>query len=374
VTLYIAIFVPLALLAFIEAGAERFRRRDSVAISVVFLLIFWAMAWLRWERGTDWMNYLDFFNTNTIDFETATGSGYEWGFGAINYLVHLVTDDYTVLLFILSTVLFMAAGAAILKSSRRPIVATLVFFCCNVGFIFFTRQGIAVVFALLAAGYIVRGSKWGFLLSVLAGALFHYSILVFLPAWWIYRLRIKTPHFVVVIVCGIVLAVAVSRMAVGALSGLPGFVGVKLAGYLESGTADFEGFGQSVYRVLAGGLFNRGGLLLLAMLVVGRRRGEDECANGMINLYAFNLILFLMMAPIAVSLTRFASYYDALAVFLIPVLYDHVRRRSNRWLLASFLTLYLAYRLFYGALGGLYGELFVPYNSVFTKQRYMILF
>jgi hypothetical protein len=177
-----------------------------------------------------------------------------------------------------------------------------------------------------------------------------------------------------VMLCSALVALVVSRIVVAALSGLPGFVGVKLAGYFDAGTTDFEGFTQSVSRVVAGGVFNRGGLLLLALLVVGRRRTEDSYAGGMINLYAFNLIVFLMMAPVAVSLTRLAGYYDALAVFLIPMLFDHMRLKSNRHIVTLLLMLYMIYRLFYGALSGIYGELYVPYNSIFTKHKEMILF
>jgi hypothetical protein len=372
--IYLAIFVPLVLLAFGEACSERFRRRDSVAVSVVFMVIFWALSWLRWERGTDWASYMDFFTTNATDYGMATHSGYEWGFATLNYLVRLATGNYTVMLFVLSSILYVVAGTAIIKASRRPVFSVLVLFCLNLGFIFLTRQQIAVAFALLAVMCIVRGRRWGFFLSVAAGALFHYSILVFLPAWWIYRLKMDTLRFAVVMICGVILSLAISRLTVSALSGLPGFVGGKLAGYLESGAADFEGFGQGMARVLAGGLVNRGGVLLLAMLVVGRRRTEDSYAGGVINLYAFGLILFVMMAPITVALTRLASYYDVMAVFLIPSMLDHLKLERNRSAVALAVTVWLAWRLFAGAFNGPYGDLFVPYNTIFTKERQMIIY
>jgi hypothetical protein len=373
-TLYVAIFVPLALLALVEAESERFRRRDSQLVSGLFLALFWLLSWLRWERGTDWNNYRDLFENLATNHHSVTHSGYEWGYATLNYVVRSLTDNYTVLLFVVATIAFAALSAAILRSSRRPIVSTFVLFCLNLGSIYLTRQGIATAFGLLAVACILRERKAGFFLALAAGALFHYSIVVFLPAWWIYRRQIATSHFVVAIVAGVVFALVISRALLGFMSGLPGFVGVKLAYYLDAGVADFEGFGQSFLRVLAGGVVNRGGLLLLALLIAGRERTGNPQVNGVINLYAFNFVLFIMMAPIAVSLTRLAGYYEMTVVFLIPMLYDHLQRVNNRRIVAAALTVYLGWRLFSGALGGTYGDLYVPYNTIFTKERPMITY
>ena len=106
----------------------------------------------------------------------------------------------------------------------------------------------------------------------------------------------------------------------------------------------------------------------------GKERLKDTYVNGMLNLYVMNFILFMMMAPITVTLTRFAMYYDVLVVFVIPILYDYLKLRTNRLILSLIITAYLIYRFFYGALNGVYADLFVPYNTIFTKEIPMVLF
>lgn len=367
--LYILLFFPLAWLSIMESS-YKFKRKDSILVSFIFLFIFWTLSWLRWERGTDWGNYYNFFKDYATNYNLATNSGFEWGFATINYIIRSFTDDYTILLFSLACLFYPFAGYAICQTSTRPITTTFVAYTLNSGFIFFTRQGIVVGILLLSVYFIFKRKKIFFLLLIFYGCLFHTSALLFLPAYWIFHKRIKTQTLIIILAISVPVAIALNKFLLGLMTGIPGFIGVKIANYLESG-GDFAGFGQSVYRVIAGGLINRGGILIVALIILGKNRINNAYANGIINLYALGFILFMMTAPITVSLTRIAEYYNSMGIFIIPILFNYLQSKQSKMLCSVLFVAYLSYRFFIGSLHGPYGELYVPFNSIFTKEKVM---
>ena len=68
-----------------------------------FLLFF--LSFVRWETGTDWDGYYEYFNHIFYYFQD---SDFEFGFARINEIIKLTFGNYTILLFVFSCIIFFS--------------------------------------------------------------------------------------------------------------------------------------------------------------------------------------------------------------------------------------------------------------------------
>src|SRR6187402_2071600 len=115
---YFIIFGFLFVLSFIEVFS--LKKTYSVILFILSSFFLYLLSFLRWETGTDWPTYLDFFNNS---FDWFRDTEFEWGFSRINEFFKIIFNNYTLLLFFLGTVLFIFQNKAIIRFSPYPVTS-----------------------------------------------------------------------------------------------------------------------------------------------------------------------------------------------------------------------------------------------------------
>lgn len=160
----------------------RLKPRQSRVMWVVVGVLFALMMGLRHEVGGDWLNYLPHFReTATRDFMEVMGRG-DPGYYGLNWLVaQLGGSIYHVNL--ICAAIIMWGTVVFCRAQPNPWLALLsaVPYMLVVVGMGYTRQAVALGFALLALTALGNGRTRTFVIWIAIGATFHKSAVLLLP-------------------------------------------------------------------------------------------------------------------------------------------------------------------------------------------------
>ncbi|MCC8062197.1 MAG: EpsG family protein [Rikenellaceae bacterium] len=370
--LYI-IFYILGLVALVGI-VTNFRQKGSYLVTYLgFLLLFFLLSFLRWERGADWTAYQGMYDKiSSLSDATAFGDSFETGYKYLAGIVHAVFDSYTVFLFVQACIITFCMGRTIWRYSPSPIFSLFVYFALIFANIFFVRQYVAIAITMFAFTYIVQRRFWKFALCVLVAMQFHSSALIFLLAYPLYKWRFSTPQLIWSLALSILLSLLLSRVMLTLFGSMGGFVGDKIANYLGATEGGSGSMKLPTLADLAFGLLSRVFMVVSVLFFLGKSRLKDVRLNGIVNFYLFGIVLYSFTAPISLALVRIVNYYDFFMILLLPYILYVPGRLLNRFLLALIFSLYLFTRFMslnnqYSGEG--YASPFSPYKSIFDKQE-----
>ncbi len=365
------IYTILLFVAYFEMDRFSYFGRIHKILFYLILLVFFLLSSLRWERGTDWMSYYEFYNS--ISSYSPKSWYFEFGYSYLNYLVKVLFNSYSVLLGILAFLVYSLVGTTIYKYGVYPILSLAIWFAISIADIFLTRNTIAISLAIFSIRYIIDRKLVPFLLVLAVAFLFHRSALIFFPAYFIYSLKISRSILVWGMGIVIVVGLCFSEFVVGHIGGLLGpTIESKLQYYLQTGTEETFGSAYSAAIVLLKGAVNRSLILIVLLFWMNNERKEDSVLNGFINFYVFGLLLFFMTVPLSPALGRIASYYNIFQLFLFPYILLLGKDRKNQILLFILIGVYFLIRL-EGVITN-YKDLYVPYKSIFDTYKTVIIF
>ncbi len=166
-------------------GALSPLRLQPASQRIVWLLVwlgFTLVMGLRHEVGGDWFNYLPMFlDTAQRDLATAVSMG-DPGYSGLSWIVVAVGGDHYVL-HLLCAAVVMAGTVVFCRAQPNPwlaLLASVPYMLVVVG-MGYTRQSVALGFALIALVALGDGRTRKFVLWVILGALFHKSAVLLLP-------------------------------------------------------------------------------------------------------------------------------------------------------------------------------------------------
>lgn len=370
--LYI-IFYTLGLFAMVGV-VTNFRQKGAYPVAYLgFVLLFFLLSFLRWERGADWTAYQGMYDKiNSFSDATAFGSSFETGYKYLAAFVHVVFDNYTVFLFLQAAVITFCMGRLMWRYSPSPLFSLFVYYALIFANIFFVRQYVAISITMFAFTYIVQRQFWKFVLCVLLAMQFHSSALIFLLAYPLYKWRFSTSQLIWGLALSILLSLLLSRVMLSLFGSMGGFVGDKIANYLGATEGGSGSMKLPTLADLAFGLLSRVFMVVAVLFFLGKSRFQDVRLNGIVNFYLFGIVLYSFTAPVSLALVRIVNYYDFFMILLVPYILAVPRRLLNRFLLALIFSLYLFTRFMslnnqYSGDG--YASPFSPYKSIFDKQE-----
>lgn len=364
------IYIILLFVVYFEIDRFSYFGKIHKVLFFVILLLFFLLSSLRWERGTDWMSYFQFYNS--ITSYNPKNWYFEFGYSYLNYLVKLFFNSYTVLLAILAFLVYSLVGSTIYKYGVYPILSLAIWFATSIADIYLTRNTIAISLAIFSIRYIIDRKFIPFLLVIFVAFLFHKSALIFLPAYFIYSLKISRTFLVWGMGGVMVVGLCFSEFIVGHIGGLLGpTIDARLQYYLTTGTEESFGSAYSATIVLLKGTINRSLILIVLLFWMNNERKETPLLNGFINFYVFGLLLFFMTVPLSPALGRIASYYNIFQLFLFPYVLLLGKDRKNQIILFFLIGVYFLIRL-EGVITN-YEDLYVPYKSIFDIYKTVII-
>lgn len=278
----------------------------------IFVVLFVIMA-LRFDIGNDYEQYTQTAHEVFVDGYVVTELGFNM---LVKILYGLMGGEYYEVVFAVFaffTLLFF------FKAFKRQSVdfAQTVFLFMALGLYFQAfntmRYYLALAVALFSMKYVLEKDYIKFVFWILVAALFHKSVLLVIPAYWVATFEWKRWHILAGLMFCVVCFLGKGLVLKLALVLYPSY---RNTIYLEGGSSL-----TSVVRILA---------VLVLYFWFSFYAGEGLKSKswyrefrfyGQLNLFAFAASTFFSFLPVV---TRIAYYFSVSQLFLIPLIVEHV--------------------------------------------------
>ena len=239
---------------------------------------------------------------------TADGFNENMAFRLLMKAVYEITHgDYQVFITLIAAFVTVAFGRMIYRYSPNPLASILYHF----GLLFYLfhfsalKQSIAMAILMLAFDQIINRKPVRFVLIVLIASQFHFPSLVFLPAYWIARMKLGR-NFIILL---------------GVMLILTYFFRSQLLSWMLSLYKDEEAFVS-----MEGIQFLRTKVLIMIVIVIAailfrRPRAEDRIYSILLGFMGLAIVLQTFCGYNNIF-ERLADYYFQFSVLFLPMVFD----------------------------------------------------
>ena len=357
--LYI-IFILLAISSIIEILNFTIKQIPNLnkILYWIFVFIFFVLSTFRWENGTDWDTYLQYFHwLNEI-----TCIGYmEPGFTLLTS-INSVLFNYTTQLGCVAFLSIIPIAWKYNKISPYPLFTLLIWYSTTFANIFPVRQSIAIALFVTSWKFIEEKKLKSFIGIILLAATFHITVLITIPIYFLWHKKFTSSTLIYSIIIISAFSIVGDKIISNILLIVGGdLVKQKLEFYLENSNENF-GSAYSPTQVLIRGIINRSFIFFPLLFLLKGIRFTNEKLNSYINIYFFSFVLFLLVSPLSIALGRLCMYSDIIQAILIPYIFTGNTTRENKSILFVLIIAYFLIR-FKGIIFN-YQDLYIPYNFV----------
>ena len=357
------LFAIICFTSFCEIFDKRFGNFTHKSYFVFFLILF-ALATLRWERGTDWEAYYDYFSSiQKLDFS----NNFEWGFVLLNYIVHVIFENYTALLCIQALIFYLCISKIIKKYSVYPLFSLLCFFAVTKGGIFFIRQHIAMAILMYAVKYIISSENKKFILFLVLAFCVHRTAIFFLPVVFLWKVKVNFRYYILGLAIIIVFSFMLETLLSSFFGNIGGLIGYMINNYINL-TSSGEDYGVELSHqvILIRGIIKRTVIIFLYFFYMCPVLDKNPLVRGFFNVYMYGVFLYILLAPLSEQLARVCLYFDLFDIFLFAYLLYFQKNVKNKLIIFFFVTFVSLGRLYSGI--EIRKELYIPYKSIFNKE------
>lgn len=314
-SIYIVLVAATLLLSFAmpQKGKKRLYYIVIMAVIHAFVLGF------RYNHLTgDLMKYHFIFN-NTASYgwfsKEIIQEGRNTGFMMLMKLINEMTDaDFQVLLVVIAVITHVVLAYVIYKYSPAPWMSFLAWNCMAFYIFGFSaiKQALAMAFVMLAFVGIAERRFKLFLVSMIAAGLIHVPALIFLPAYWMTKMRVNWKTVLLYVFLGILLYIFKNQ-----------FVNFIRSFYYEEDEVFF----------FSGDVGNRF-IMLLGFTLFGIlfKGFPDRNFEKLFHLMAIATIL-QMLSGFDNIFTRLTDYYFQFSVLYIPMIFFSSDSKPQRSLI-----------------------------------------
>jgi hypothetical protein len=342
-----------------------FKNKHKLFVYIILSTSLFALSFIRWKTGTDWMAYYYFFMHSPPwgDF-----GGFEPLFASLNTLVKHFSDNYTILLFTLALILFYYQSKGIIWFSKYPITSLFILMGISFGNILFARQTISVAILFYSVKFIEGKKLLRFCTFVLFASLIHQTSIIFLFAWSVYYLKIsrKAMFLYVLVSIGLSFIVILLFKFIDSIL-VSGIIKYKISQYFSESGSESSGSSYSVWTIILKGFANKLLILFIGFYLLSNVRNRLQELQGYVNLFWFGTIIYFSTVSVSVVLVRFSYAFDIFQIIIIPFLFDVCKNNITRILILGVLLIYLAIRMNIGINN--YYEFFVPYKTFLNSDN-----
>ncbi|HJC95302.1 MAG TPA: EpsG family protein [Candidatus Phocaeicola gallinarum] len=327
-----------------------------------FIWIFFLLSSFRWKNGTDWNSYLLFFNSFT---DITCISYMEPGFTLLTS-VNSTLFNYTAQLTSIAFLSIIPIAWRYNKISPYPIFTLFIWYTTTFANIFPVRQSIAIALFVFSWKYIQEKRIKPFLFFVFLGAMFHFTVLITIPIYYLWHKKIPTAFYCysILILAGI--SFLSDSLIKNILFGIGGdLLKEKLEFYLEANQDSTFNSSFTPAQILFRGIINRSFYFFIPLILLRKYRHDNPSLNAFFNLYFYSFCLFLVFTPLAPAMGRLCNYTDMSQALLLPYIFTLKMNRTNICLIMCIIILYFTIR-FKGVVGNYY-DAYIPYNFVFFQ-------
>lgn len=332
-----SLFLSLFIILFFASALEVvYKKKIPYLINFFCITAIIALA-SRGEYGVDTKNYLLFFKS--IGSKGALESGLDIGFFFFSVFIKWVYNAPFFFLFCIAFLSITFKVYAIKRLSPLPSISLFILF----GTYFLSletnqiRQAFALGLTLFSILFILKEKKWYFIVTIILASLLHVSALIFLPSWWLYKVRVSSK--VLFLVLGIsFLFVFVNvgemfKMLFNILFVWNDFILNKLINYASK----MEQVGFSPIHLW---------YLFVSTIFIYYRKN--------INTHFYRFLVFLFILGVSFNfivnsfsyLIRVSYYFLVLEGIIFAMIIFHEKKLLNRILFYLLISIMLGYKIF----------------------------
>ncbi|MGK9126758.1 EpsG family protein [Olivibacter sp. SA151] len=361
--IYIILYMVLGTFALLDLIKNAEKIKHILFWFFVLVLIF--ISSIRWNVGTDWYSYTDYFSKVESYVEKPETNMMERGFTYLNYIVKVFTDNYSILLTLIAILTIGLKARFIYKHENIMLLSLFLYFCYYMADIFAVRQYLAISITLWSIPSIIKRRVIPFIFIITIASLIHVTAVFFIFAYWIYPMRFSPKLIYISLLVSLILGFVdigglLARLAMH-LAGVDSRVGEKLLFYNEE-TLDMSG---NLYVAFAIGVAKRAIFLPLFIAFQPHVAQIDRAKyTGYLNLLVFgNIIYFLFMVSLPV-MARLSTGFLLFEIFVLAYLVFYLKDKGLRLVAFLVLLLFGAFRLY--NLISVYYDLYVPFETIFA--------
>ncbi len=361
-SVYFGIYAVLASFGVLfSAGGREKTKKAYVFTAFIFLALFTG---LRWETGTDWDSYKQLFDNTVADTVFHTYH-FDLGYVVFNYLVKLVSPDYTVFLLINS---FLAVGLvyyAVVKAETLLAVNVLVFYTNYfiAHYMGSNRRIIALGLGLSAILLVYENKKVKAFIFIMLAFSFHRSALVLLLAYLIPREKTNIKK----------MSVMLGACAVIGVSGvLPEILRIMLStAYNATHLYIFNSALFHVTYAQAEGLgiqhfifacIKRLAFFAVMYFFYRQAKQKNRLYAYLLNVYALAVCLYFLTVDLG-TFSILTTYFTIVEIIIWGLVYQ-AGSRQNRPVIVALITGLCFVQLLNDF--PVFSEMYFPYRSVWT--------
>ena len=334
----------------VDGGTFHFRS-TYYCMMVLSFLPFFVIAAVRYEVGTDWPIYLDYYHW----INAGTKSFSEVLFNLMNKLVFRTAGNFQGMVILVAFLSYFFLFKAIQEQSISYPLSLLIFFvsCSFFASINQLRQAISMPIMLYAYKYIQEKKPVKYFFWCLIATLIHFSSLVYVPLYFVVRLKPTLKRYVTIFAACVV-ALPVLHLAAEAL--------IRISKYAWYFSSVFNSGSTENNFYLVGFLFQLPMLVIMAYYRF-TDKAEDPAYDGMLNCYFLSLLM-LLFTPVLTQMLRVSQCFGSCQILLVPRVINREKNPTRRiglyFLIIGLYTVKLLYDTYYLGWNGV-----VPYQTIF---------
>jgi hypothetical protein len=336
------------------------------SLSIYYLLIFTLiiLGGIRWLTGSDWIPYYNYFiNNKTLADYTVR---FEPLYALLNFLIHFFTNSYTIFLCIFSLLVIYIKVKTIKKIALYPALSFYLFYCTNIGDIFAVRQSLSLSILLVSIYFIHKRDKKLFLILLIFATLVHYSSIFWIFSYYVYHKKINTTYIGIIVIASIIFGFfggILYPIIINTIFKPFSFLNTISKILFYSSRVDF---GFSYQKVIVS-IIKR--VIFIPMFLIFRNRliKIDKYISGILNLYIFGNIIYLLFSISATTFQRMTTPYVFTEIFILPVFLKIIRINNYKYILLFILFLYGLFKLYSAILP--FASVLIPYYSIFNYEN-----
>lgn len=302
----------------LHKGYDKKKVRKAL-ISLVSLQLILILSLRHYSVGVDIEGYLSFFRWATLGLTSE--HRFEIGYKLYNKLVSFFTSNEQVFLAITAIVSLAPIGRFIYKHSKMPFLSFTLYIVFNYFSFIFSglRQGIAYAIVFISYDYIRQRKLLKFLIAVVLAGLFHKSALIFLPAYFLYKIKISKIKLIRFIIVDIVLFIFRRQI---------------MQFFIDNFYQDFYIIETSAYTWMTFCTT----ILLFGSFFYKKVASNSKGSEGLYMLLFVGVSL-MMFATVGTNVMRMANYYYMFVIIFIPEVFSVLKKEKSLVLIGYALTI-----------------------------------
>ena len=350
--MYIFTSIVLFIFVLISWNYPNSKKKPLYIIGALWLFL---IEGLRWQIGTDWDNYYNYYVYGEDEGHM------EYGFSLIVNTLRSISNSYTFYLLIQASMTIAAFSYFIRKFSPDILMSLCIFFCSMVGLWGMNRQFITLDISLFAIYFIQKRKALPFFITLLFASFIHKSAFIFLPAYFLYNFQLSSRMLIMLVGITVLIGLSGILKSFGVLNAVALYT--SDSGTMTKMIVD----DANAYSYL--GTIKRLFYILLFSILHKKLRNNMNC-NFLYNMYIFGALMFFTFngSNFQLFVSRGALCYNISEIILLPMTLYYVFKKIGIRLLAWSILFLLIFMLMnrdlssYISIAGY--DVFRPYKSV----------